>query len=147
MRVNGSCHCGAITVEAEVDETQVAVCHCLDCQILSGSPFRTVAITPWESLVVRGEPNTYVKVSESGRRRAQRFCANCGTPLYAENADASGGMVTLRTGFLAQRAQLTPRFQIWRCSAESWVDNLAAIAPHERQEPLESLQADIPISE
>ena len=37
MRVHGSCHCGAIKFTGEVDPTQVVVCHCDDCQILSGA--------------------------------------------------------------------------------------------------------------
>ena len=45
MRVDGSCHCGAITYEAEVDPEKVMICHCTDCQTLSGSSFRTVALT------------------------------------------------------------------------------------------------------
>ncbi len=142
MRVSGSCHCGAISIEAEVDEAQVAICHCTDCQVLSGSPFRTVAITSSDSMVVRGEPKTYVKVAESGRRRAQCFCRDCGTPLYAADAESAGGLVTLRTGFLAQRAKLVPRMQIWRCSAESWVDDLSRIPGHDRQRPLDVLRVD-----
>ena len=30
-----------------------------------------------------GEPKVYVKVGESGNRREQTFCANCGTPIYS----------------------------------------------------------------
>jgi hypothetical protein len=142
MRVNGACHCGAIRIEAVVDEAQVAICHCTDCQVLSGSPFRTVAFASRDSMVVHGTPKTYVKVADSGRRRAQNFCTDCGTPLYAADADSTEGVVSLRTGFLAQRGQLVPRLQIWRCSAEPWVDDLSAITTHARQEPLDALRAD-----
>ena len=41
MHIDGGCHCGALTYEAEIDPARVGVCHCLDCQILSGSAFRT----------------------------------------------------------------------------------------------------------
>ena len=36
MKVTGSCHCGQITYEAEVDPETVRVCHCTDCQKLTG---------------------------------------------------------------------------------------------------------------
>lgn len=36
MKIDGGCHCGAITYEAEIDPNSVAVCHCTDCQTLSG---------------------------------------------------------------------------------------------------------------
>ena len=42
MKITGSCHCGAISYEAEVDAGAVIVCHCTDCQTLSGSAFRVV---------------------------------------------------------------------------------------------------------
>ena len=44
MKIDGSCHCGAIRYEAEVDPGDVSICHCTDCQKLTGSAFRvTVA--------------------------------------------------------------------------------------------------------
>lgn len=42
MTVNGKCHCGYLRYEAEVDPMAVHICHCLDCQSLSGSAFRVV---------------------------------------------------------------------------------------------------------
>ena len=45
MKIDGGCHCGYIAYEAEVDPDKVRICHCTDCQTLSGSAFRTVAFT------------------------------------------------------------------------------------------------------
>ena len=45
MKIDGACHCGYITYEAESDPEKVMICHCTDCQTLSGSAFRTVALT------------------------------------------------------------------------------------------------------
>ena len=41
MKVSGCCYCGQISFEAEIESDKVRVCHCTDCQILSGSAFRT----------------------------------------------------------------------------------------------------------
>ena len=38
MRIDGRCHCGAITFEGEIDPDKVAICHCTDCQASTGSP-------------------------------------------------------------------------------------------------------------
>jgi hypothetical protein len=46
MKVNGECHCGAITYEAIIDPEKVAICHCTDCQQLSGTAYRTVVPAP-----------------------------------------------------------------------------------------------------
>ena len=37
MHVTGKCHCGKIAYEAELDPAGVAICHCSDCQMLTGS--------------------------------------------------------------------------------------------------------------
>ena len=42
LHVEGSCHCEQIKFEAEVDTTKVTICHCTDCQKLTGAPFRVV---------------------------------------------------------------------------------------------------------
>ena len=39
MKVHGSCHCGAIRFEADADPAKAGVCHCTDCQSLTGSAF------------------------------------------------------------------------------------------------------------
>jgi hypothetical protein len=41
MKVSGRCHCGQISFEAEIDPSQVRICHCTDCQTLTGTAFGT----------------------------------------------------------------------------------------------------------
>jgi hypothetical protein len=63
MKMDGSCHCGRIRFEAEIDPVKVVICHCTDCQTLSGSAFRTVVPANEGTFVLRsGEPKIYVKV-------------------------------------------------------------------------------------
>jgi hypothetical protein len=40
MKIDGRCCCGNITFAAEVDPATAVICHCTDCQTLSGSAFR-----------------------------------------------------------------------------------------------------------
>jgi len=35
MKINGGCHCGYITYEAEADPEGALICNCTDCQTLS----------------------------------------------------------------------------------------------------------------
>ena len=72
MRIDGSCHCGSITYEADIDAGKVAICHCTDCQILSGTAFRITAPVREEDFhLLRGVPAQYTKTAESGRARIQ----------------------------------------------------------------------------
>lgn len=38
MKVHGSCHCNQVRYEAEIDPALVNICHCVDCQKLTGLP-------------------------------------------------------------------------------------------------------------
>lgn len=135
MQVRGACHCQAVRLSAEVQPSRVFVCHCTDCQVLSGSAFRVVARLVPGSLRVQGEVKAYAKTAESGNVRWQYFCPECGTPLYAGSPDGSG-VATVRVGVLQERALLTPTAELWRRSALPWVDALDGVAACEQQELL-----------
>lgn len=123
MKIDGSCHCGRISFTAEIDPERVAVCHCTDCQVLSGSPFRVSVPAPVDRFVLHGEPKRYVKLAQSGNHRVQAFCPECGTPLFA-SAPEGATQVMIRIGCVAQRALLAPREQIWTDSALPWWSSL-----------------------
>ena len=39
MQVHGSCHCGQVTFTSEAKPEHTVVCHCRDCQVMSGGPY------------------------------------------------------------------------------------------------------------
>lgn len=127
MRVEGSCHCGKLAYEADIDPDKVGVCHCTDCQVLTGSAFSTFVPVPKEAFRLRsGQPKIYVKTAESGNQRAQAFCADCGTRIYASAVD-DPQMFNLRVGTVANRGELRPKTQLWCRSALPWAMELGAV--------------------
>jgi len=134
MKIDGACHCGNIQFEAEVDAAKVVICHCSDCQTLSGSAFRTIVPTePGSFRLVRGVPKVYVKTADNGNRRQQTFCPDCGTPIYAGAAVTDAKVVWLRLGAVRQRAELMPRDQYWFRSAQPWLSQLSALTKRDTQ--------------
>jgi hypothetical protein len=124
MKIDGGCHCGNITFVAEADPGQVTICHCTDCQILTGSAFRVVVRAPRDKFELRGgKPKIYVKTAESGMKRVQAFCPECGTPIYSTSV-GEPQVFGLRIGTIRQRAKLWPAKQIWCRSALGWAMNL-----------------------
>jgi hypothetical protein len=132
MKVDGHCHCGQIRYEARIDPDKVNICHCTDCQTLAGTAYRvSVPAAAADFALLSGAPKIYVKTADSGNKRAQAFCANCGTPIYA--ADAQNPQVyALRVGTLTQRAALPPKRQIWFHSALAWVSDIRSLEHSER---------------
>ena len=127
MHIDGACHCGLIAFTAEIDPAGVTICHCADCQIMSGAPFRIVVAAPISQFRLSGVPKRYTVV-QSGIQMVQAFCTECGTPLFAANAESPTSVV-VRLGCVTQRAQLRPSAQIWQHLALPWVAGLALIPP------------------
>ena len=135
MKIDGRCHCGDIAYEAEIDPDNVRICHCTDCQRISGTAFRVSVGTPEENFtLLSGSPKTYVKTGDNGARRAQVFCPRCGSQIYATAADGDGPRVfNLRTGTIDQRDELKPGSQIWTRSAQAWVGEIGSLPATEMQ--------------
>ncbi|MCC9660128.1 MULTISPECIES: GFA family protein [unclassified Pseudoalteromonas] len=132
MQITGRCHCGEVTYQAQVDENKVFNCHCTDCQIISGAPFRTVVMSMPDAVTFTGAtPKEYIKIAESGNQRAQGFCANCGTALYATSVGEGERIYGLRLGAVEQAAELIPNTHIWYRSHKPWLDNLADMSTFE----------------
>src|SRR3954468_15685578 len=112
MKVRGRCHCGEITYEAEVKPGTVSVCHCRDCQMLSGTAFRAGIPAPAEGFrLLTGKPRKYVKVAEQDPKS-----------------------YTLRIGALSEPDALGhPAQQIWTKRRLSWMPKLDDVTDIEGQ--------------
>ena len=134
MKIDGGCHCGKITYEADVDPENCRICHCTDCQKMSGSAFRAVVPVPEDKVrLLSGEVKVYVKTAESGNKRAQAFCPDCGTHLWATSVGDGPRVLGLRTSSANQRDKLIPKGQIWTRSAQPWVMHLDDLPKAEKQ--------------
>jgi hypothetical protein len=97
MHIDGHCHCGHVAYEAEIDPEQVSICHCTDCQQLTGSAFRVTVLTGRDNVrLMAHPPKLYRKRGDNGRVRLQYFCPECGSPLFTtgegEDAEICGIM-------------------------------------------------------
>jgi len=134
MKVQGACHCGRISYEAEIDPDKVVLCNCADCQTLSGSGFRVSVPAPAATYrLLGGKAKVYVKTADSGAKRRHSFCPDCGTPVWATADSDLPPSYTLRVGGLKQRAQLPPKKRIWCKSALPWSQDVSRVPGIEGQ--------------
>ena len=63
MRIDGQCHCGHVTYEAEIDPDIVSICHCGNCQRMTGSAYRVTALA--RAYLVSEWANRVLGISES----------------------------------------------------------------------------------
>ena len=128
MKIDGRCHCGYVTFEAEADPEMTTICNCTGCQTMSGAPLRAVIITrPGTFVLLSGKPTEYRKTADSGNVRLQGFCPQCGTALYATSVGDDPKAYNVRLGSLRQRNESVPRRQIFFRSQQGWVNDLNSI--------------------
>lgn len=83
--VKGSCLCGEIVYEVDIDADRILNCHCTRCQKAHGAAFATVAFAKGETLkFLKGESVLQEYKNDSGRRA---FCSLCGSRLMAYTED------------------------------------------------------------
>ena len=135
MKIDGRCHCGYITYEAEIDPEKVIICHCTDCQTLAGSAFRTAAFSREVTFkLLSGEPKIYLRTTaDSGQTRTAAFCPECGTPIYGSTTGDGPKVHAIRIGSARQRDELIPKLQLWARSAQHWVGDLGSISKIDKQ--------------
>jgi len=134
MKIDGACHCGHVRYRAEIDPEKVFLCHCTDCQTMSGSAFRIVVpVEESKFELLSGGLKDYIKTAESGRRRVQAFCPDCGTHIYATSDGGGPRTLGLRVGAIRQRTALRPSKQYWTRSAHDWAMDIRALGKVETQ--------------
>jgi len=120
MPTTGSCECGAVTYRIAADEpVHVYACHCLDCQLRSGSACAEHAMVRAASFECEGELDAYRRKIE-GMVSEELFCRECHTRLFNRN-DVLPGMVFLRAGTLNERQAIAPVAHLWTSRKQAWV--------------------------
>ncbi|WP_284776990.1 GFA family protein [Agrobacterium sp. lyk4-40-TYG-31] len=133
MRITGQCQCGHVQFEAETDPGRVGICHCTDCQRLTGSPFRVTVMVERSALKITShEPKVYRKTADNGRVRNQYFCGECGSPLFTSGEGDDAKMWGVRWGSINERDALVPKAQIWTRSAVDWLSNIDHLPAYEK---------------
>lgn len=115
----GRCLCGAVTYELSSEPQMMALCHCRDCQHVTGGEPAAVALIAKGGFKLRqGELRTYACQGDSGNRVERHFCAACGSHLLS--GLESGPFDAVKVGTLDEPLPLQPQIEIWTSSAQPW---------------------------
>src|SRR5688572_26926925 len=114
--LTGRCGCGAIEFEISEPLTAAAYCHCTRCQVRTGTAASATAVIPRGSLTVRGEDNLGTWQPEDGM--GKMFCRECGSHLFACNAD--GEITLVRLGAFDGDPGVRPLARQYVAYAASW---------------------------
>jgi hypothetical protein len=119
MSLSGTCLCGAVRYDANVDPVFSGHCYCADCQKETGGGHVTVAAVPDASVKVTGATSTFTKQGGSGQSTERTFCPKCGSTIFSRPR-IMAGMTMLRAGTLDNASGISPSMSIYTSRALAW---------------------------
>lgn len=121
MLRSGGCECGSVSYTLTMDQGPLLTyaCHCLNCQVRSGSAFGKHAMVDGSAFICEGDTVSYRR-GDGGQVFEEVFCSTCYTRLFNRNS-ALPGMIFLRAGTLSGDADLDPVAHIWTRRKQRWV--------------------------
>ncbi len=115
-KISGSCLCGAIRYQGDVDIKMIINCHCDDCRRATGSVHGTMIFVPEDSLEISGSPKGFDHAADSGSTLTKLFCENCGSQVFGKNTSREG-VIGIRAGTLDQKELIKPGMNLFKSSA------------------------------
>jgi hypothetical protein len=80
--ITGKCFCEAIHYKIEANILKSGICHCRDCQRLTGGTAWRFIVIPVESLIIEGEPKEFTRRGANGKPMHVSFYRTCGSTLF-----------------------------------------------------------------
>jgi hypothetical protein len=117
----GGCLCGALRYRVTGDPVAVAICHCVNCRLNTGSAYSVNVIFPSGTLTMEGAPSVYEDVGDTGNVVRRLFCGKCGTPIESQSVYSVPNYVVVKGGTFDDAARFVPEYEVYCASALPWV--------------------------
>lgn len=98
----------------------VVLCHCIDCQKRSGSPFGVIAYYPETGVTLSGEAREFIRNTDAGNTFTGGFCPICGSTVYVK-ASKYSRVLGITVGAIADPSFTQPARSVYEQSRHSWV--------------------------
>ncbi len=127
----GRCLCGAVAYKLDTEPQMLALCHCRDCQYVSGGEAAAVAVAAEGSFALtRGELKVVWVTSASGNTIDREFCPECGTHIVSRRH--GGPFLAVKVGTLDEPLTLVPQMEIWTATALPWAHRPGGVVSFEK---------------
>ena len=122
--LTGGCHCRALRYTLTAPPLGAYVCHCTDCQSLSGAAFAIGVVVPASAFTLAGPARLVRRVLGSGTISHRTICPDCGVWVCGGSkldALAPDEKRVVRGGTFDDTSWIRPREHFWTRSAQPWV--------------------------
>jgi hypothetical protein len=119
-RRTAACSCGQLRVTCAGEPVRLSMCHCLECQKRTGSPFGVQARFDRTQVTAEGTVREFERVGDEGNRITFRVCPACGSTVYW-TMSGQPDLVAVAVGNFADPTLSAPRFSVYESRRHSWV--------------------------
>ncbi len=129
----GSCLCGAVTLEVHGKIDSIIHCHCSKCRKSSGTAYATNGFVDTSDVSIKmGQESIAYYETSPGKKR--HFCKVCASPIFSSNQEVPDKL-RLRLGILDSDIEERPGSHNFVSSRANWDDLDADLPRYEGYEP------------
>jgi hypothetical protein len=128
--ISGSCLCGEVAFEVNNRFKLFHLCHCRQCQKISGSAHVSNLFIKKEAITWLSGVGSIQRYDVPGRQIASVFCSKCDSPV--PYVSGSGRALIVPAGSLNGEPNIAPQNHIYMQDSREWHQSIAAVDCFER---------------
>ncbi len=129
----GSCLCGAVTLEVHGKIDSIIHCHCSKCRKSSGTAYATNGFVDKNDVSIKAG-HEFIAAYETSPGKKRHFCKVCASPIFSSNQEVPDKL-RLRLGILDSDIVERPGSHNFVSSRANWDDLDADLPRYEGYEP------------
>lgn len=122
--LTGGCLCGAVRYQVNNQFSKFYLCHCQQCQQLTGSAFAANIFTSAENINWLTSCENISYYEHASREFSKAFCSTCGCGLPFVNK--SGQFLIIPAGSLFDKVENIPQANIFVNEQAHWLNDALA---------------------
>ena len=126
MVMSGGCACGALRYRAEGEPLVQGLCHCRNCQRLSGGGHVGFLCFPDEAVTFEGAAVSHDLTGGSGGTATRYFCPTCHGGVFGRT-EVMPGKLNVYAGSLDDTSQFKPTLAVFTRSRPPWDTSSAVL--------------------
>lgn len=129
-KISGSCLCGTVTFEVDNHFKLFHLCHCHQCQKISGSAHVSNLFVNKEAISWLSGQEKIHRFDVPGRQISNVFCTQCGSSV--PYVSGSGRALIVPAGTLDGEPNIGPQNHIYMEDSRDWHESIASVDCFER---------------
>lgn len=120
LPLQGGCFCKKVRYKISDKIIKTGVCHCRECQHLTGGGFYPFVVIKCESITISGDLREFSRLGASGQLVHCGFCPHCGSTLFGR-PEVWPHIRTVSASSLDEYKNFKPSMHVWVEEAQPWI--------------------------